>query len=249
MATGSLHVLGGGAAAVILALLVFAGAVADNLRRARSLPVVAAHGWGALASLLALLTLAGLLSADYSRGFLRDHQGVAIAHFILASYGFMGLLALGFSYVLVPMFSLSPAPPQKLGWTSVGLAVAALVLAVAGVLGGKPMILVLAALAGLGAASCYLASMAWVWQVRTRKRLGLSFVLVRASWGMLLAGLLLGLALALGAPVRGGGTLFGFPRRRGGCSRSCSASCRGSCRSSPRCMRPRGRSGRRWSLS
>jgi hypothetical protein len=43
-----------------------------------------------------------------------------------------------------------------------------------------------------------------------RKRMGLSFVMVRLAWGLLVLSLMLGLALALGAPVPQGEVLFVF---------------------------------------
>jgi hypothetical protein len=199
-----------GASAVIMALLIFAAVISANLWRARSMPVVAAHGWAALAALGAALLLAALLSLDHSRGFLPDHQRLAVVHFLLAAFGFMGLLALGFSYVLVPMFALSPPPPRMLGWSSLALALLALTAGSLAALTGQQGLLAIAALTALGAAGTYLAAMRRVWISRLRKRMGLSFVLVRFSWGMLMLSLLLALALAVDVPVPGGATLFGF---------------------------------------
>ena len=52
-------------------------------------------------------------------------------HAAFAAYGFMGMLALGLSYILVPMFALAPAPAERPAWAS--LAVAALGLLFAGI--------------------------------------------------------------------------------------------------------------------
>ncbi len=210
MSEGDTRALAAGAAGIALAMLVFAVAIADNLRRARSLPLVAAHGWAALAALFAVLLLGVLLAVNSWAGLLPDQASAALAHFILAAYGFMGLLALGFSYVLVPMFAMSPAPPRLPGWIGFWLALAGLAVGTAGALLAADLLLAAAAVLGLGAAGCHLASMAWVWKRRLRKRMGLSFVLVRVAWPILPAGLLVGLALASGVPVPGGAALFGF---------------------------------------
>jgi hypothetical protein len=199
-----------GAVATTLALAIFAAAIADNLRRARSLPLVAAHGWAALAALLGLVVIAALVILNMQRAILPDHGAAAFAHFILAGFGFMGLLALGFSYVLVPMFALSRAPPARPAWASLGLAVAAIALASAGALLSQWPVLAAAAGLGLIAAGLHLQVMAWVWRRRMRKRMGLSFVMVRLAWGLLVLSLMLGLALALGAPVPQGEVLFVF---------------------------------------
>ena len=50
-------------------------------------------------------------------------------HLVFAPYGFMGMLSLGMSYILVPMFALADVPRERTQLTSCALAVAALVLA------------------------------------------------------------------------------------------------------------------------
>jgi len=47
-------------------------------------------------------------------------------------------------------------------------------------------------------------------RTRMRKRLGLSFVIIRTSWVFLILGLLTGLGVLLGVPIPNGTTLFGF---------------------------------------
>jgi len=200
----------GGAAGLAAAFAIFAVAIADNLVRARSMPLVAAHGWAALASLVIALGMGLAMGLDFSKGWLADHQAVAAMHFRLAAFGFMGMLALGLSYVLVPMFALSPSPPQGLGWTSFALAVLGLVLSLAGLLAGARALELPAAASGLGAAGCYLAAMRNVWVSRLRKRLGLSFVLVRLAWALLPLALALEIGRALGIRIPGGSTLIGF---------------------------------------
>jgi hypothetical protein len=210
MAAAQPTALVAGAVATTLALAIFAVAIADNLRRARSMPLVAAHGWAALGALVGLVLVAALLILNMQHAVLPDHAAGAFAHFVLAAFGFMGLLALGFSYVLVPMFALSRAPPARPAWASLAFAVAAIGLACAGALMSLRPALAGAAALGLIAAGLHLQVMAWVWKRRMRKRMGLSFVLVRLAWAMLVISLMLGLALALGAPVPQGDVVFVF---------------------------------------
>jgi hypothetical protein len=197
-------------AATAAGLLLFCGLLADNLRRASSLPVVGAYGWTALVMLVLLVAFGVTLSIDEDRGFLPDHGGVALAHLILGGFGFMGMLALGFSHVLVPMFALASAPAKRPAFASFAAAATALLLATLGALAGSRNLLSVAALAGLAAAASHLWLMHGVLRSGMRKRLGLSFVLVRTAWIMLPATLIAGLAALHGLAGRNGGTLFGF---------------------------------------
>ncbi len=199
-----------GAALVLAGFAVFAVLTADNLIRARGLANVAAHGWGALVSLVGLMALAAALIADFRVGFLADHQGIARLHMIVAVFGFMGLFVVGFSQILIPMFALSRALPRGLGWVHLGLALGALAMFVIGEFRHVQSMVI------LGAAGALLGGVVYVWLMMAalksamRKRLGLSFVLIRWSWVMVLTGLLIGLALTLGVDIPNGGALFGF---------------------------------------
>jgi hypothetical protein len=204
------HALVAGAAIVAAALVLFAILFADNLRRSSSLPVVSAFGWAALASLLTIAALGVALTVDYEHAILPDHGGVALAHMILAGFGFMGLLAIGFSQVLVPMFALSGAPDFKRSLASLAFAVTALAVGTVGALLDRPIILATAAAIGLLAAGTHLMQMRHVLRTGMRKRLGLSFVLVRVSWAMLPLTLIVGMAATFGLAGVNGPTLFGF---------------------------------------
>jgi hypothetical protein len=197
-------------AVTTLGLLLFAGILADNLRRAASLPVVAAYGWAALASLVLLVVLGLALALDYQFALLVDHAGAALTHLIVGGFGFMGLLAIGFSHVLVPMFALASAPPARLSWTGFAIATAAVALGSAGALADSRLVLTLALLIGLAAAALHLGLMHGVLQSGMRKRLGLSFLLIRAAWMMLPATLLVGLAALYDLAGPNGPSLFGF---------------------------------------
>ena len=198
------------AAVITVGLLLYAAVLADNLRRARSLPLVGAYGWAALAALVLLIGLALALAVDYGTGALPDHGAAALSHLVLGGYGFMGLLALGFSHVLVPMFALSAAPAKRPAFIGFALATAAVALGSLGALLGQRATLSAAALIGLAAALVHLWLMQRVLASGLRKRLGLSFVLVRAAWLMLPLSVLVGLAGLHGFAGPNGSTLFGL---------------------------------------
>lgn len=181
----------------------------DNLFRARGMAGVVAHGWAAMGSLLALAALGLLLVIDQHHGWLESRNGFGVAHAILAVYGFMGMLALGFSYVLVPMFGLAPAPSERAALAGLGLGLLGLALGVAGALAGLPWLVAMGALAGLGAVALHLRLMATALKTRMRKRLGPSFVLVRAAWACLPLSMVLGALIALDLWPWRGPALFG----------------------------------------
>lgn len=199
-----------GAIATTAALLLFATLLADNLRRAASLPIVSAYGWAALVALLATILLGTALSVDFTSGFLPNHLAAAHAHVVLGGFGFMGMLALGFSHVLIPMFALSSTPPKGPATAGFVVAVAAVVLGTTAALTGARAVLALATVVGLTAAGIHLWLMHQTLKTGMRKRLGLSFVLIRASWVALPLSLVLGLAAGYGWLGPNGPALFGL---------------------------------------
>jgi hypothetical protein len=199
-----------GAVITTAGLLLYCGLLADNLRRASGLAVVGAYGWTALAALVLVIALGVALVFNEEAGFLPDHGAAALAHLILGGFGFMGLLVLGFSHILVPMFALASAPAKRPSFASFAAAAAALILGTLGALIGNRDVLAAAVLVGLAAAALHLWLMVRVLKTGMRKRLGLSFVLVRVAWVMLPATLLVGLAALYGLAGKNGATLFGF---------------------------------------
>ena len=185
-----------GALLVTSGLVLFAVLTADNLRRTGGIPVVSAHGWLALLGLGVLVTLGLLLVFDFESNVLASHQNIALIHMVVASFGFMGALVLGLSLVLIPMFVLSRSLPDRPGWAQVTLTAMALVAFSADVLLNNPPLQWLALAFGFGAAGCYLWLMRTALHTSMRKRLGLPFILMRVSWGLLIATLCLaGLAM------------------------------------------------------
>jgi hypothetical protein len=191
-------------------LLLFGILLADNLRRAPNLGVVGAYGWLALAAFVALIALGLILALDYHVGNLSDRGAVALAHLILGGYGFMGMLVLGFSQILIPMFALAPAPRKDISAVVAVLAAGALALGALGAIAGNRSMLTLAALVGLAASGLHLHLMARVLRSGMRKRLGLSFGLVRTAWVLLPVSLLVGLAELYGLAGRNGAAIFAF---------------------------------------
>ena len=185
MGLGRPALLGAGAAAVVLALLGYAVLLAINLRGARGMPAVVAHGWAAFGALLRGAGHgAGAGRATTSGVPLLDHATALSLHIAFAAYGFMGLLALGLSYVLVPMFALVGSARRAAGasprahwrwrrsrwqrWRRFGVA---------------PQPLRLAALALGGAAvALHLRLMRQALRGGMRRELGRSFTLVRIGW-------------------------------------------------------------------
>ncbi len=200
-----------GAAAVVLALLVYAALLAQNLAGARGMPVVVAHGWTAFASLLVALLTAFSLAFTYIGMPLLDRGAGLALHVLFAAYGFMGMLALGLSYILVPMFALSAAPHERRALASCALAILALALAAAAALGAAPRPLRIAAvLAAAVAIALHLRLMTVALKTGMRRELGRSFRLVRISWALLALSLVAALALAVDLPFDGMPTLFGL---------------------------------------
>jgi len=191
-------------------LAVFAALTADVLRRTRGMRTLVLHGWAALAALATLAGLGLLLIFNLRGGFLTDPLAIAIVHVVVATYGFMGMLAFGYSQFMVPMFALGPSPDDGRATVTFGLAAGAVVLAAAAALADMPFGLLAASAIGLVAVVLHVRAMGAVLAQGMRKQLGLSFVLVRVSWGLLAAGVVLGGASVVdGVPDRVV-PLFGF---------------------------------------
>lgn len=191
-----------GALAVSLALLLWCAAMVRNLAGARGLPGVVVHGWSALASLLVALAAAAVLVAGWL-GLDGGQRMAALAlHRVFAPWGFMGMLALGFSYILVPMFTLADTPRERHQLAVALLSLLALVLAALG-------FTVAAALCGSVAALWHLLMMRRCAVRGLRRMVGPSILLVRLGWAGLVASLLCAVLMALWPDPRWAG-LFGL---------------------------------------
>lgn len=200
----------GGALLTVAGLGLFGLLITDNLRQVDDMPLVTGHAWLALASLAALLLLGVLLVIDFTTGFLPDRANFGAAHAVAGGFGFMGMLAVGFSYVLMPMFALAQMPAKPHGRWALRLSAVALACGFAGALAGVALLEALGIAAGLAAAGLYLDLMRLTLKARMRRDLGLSFWLVRAGWAALPAALLAAAALTAGLQLNLSGPLFGF---------------------------------------
>jgi hypothetical protein len=210
MAVGAPWLLAVGALTVALTLVAVAILLARNLLGARGMPVVVIHGWAALASLIVMLAGAAGLALAYL-GYSPVGRSAAMAlHLAFTGYGFMGMLVLGFSYILVPMFALADAPAQRPALASAALAIAGLLLA--GIAAWAPAaqaLRVTAIAAGGAALAVHVALMTVALRRGMRRDLGRPFVLVRVGWGCLAASLLVALAMVLDWRVDRMPALFG----------------------------------------
>ncbi|HEY0833230.1 MAG TPA: hypothetical protein VGE72_04910 [Azospirillum sp.] len=193
-------------------LAVFAVLMAVNLRpggaAAPEMRVVRHYAWGALAALAAAAGLGVALLCDLRAGFLPDHGALAGVHLGLALFGFMGMLAAGFSTILVPMLALGPAPSVRLGHASAAAAEVGLAVLVAGAFVPGPWPTVAAVLCGLAAVALHLTAMRAVLKARMRKRLGNAFLLIRTAWVLLPVALATALLPALGIDAFNAPTVF-----------------------------------------
>ena len=214
MGMGRPWLLGAGALAALIALLAYCALLALNLVRARNMQGmrgVLLHGWAALVSLVvALASALSLAAAWLGLGWLERATALAL-HVPFAAYGFMGLLALGLSGILVPMFALSSSPDERHTVASCLLVMAALALAGIAAFDVAAQTLRLSALALGGLALVlHLRQMLLALRSGLRRGLGRSFHLVYLSWGALGLSLLLAGWLVLGGESSGTATLFGL---------------------------------------
>jgi hypothetical protein len=200
-----------GALAVSLALVGYAVLLALNLLGASGMPVVVAHGYAALAALIVALVTAISLVCAYLGAPLFGRSTALALHTTFAAYGFMGMLALGLSYVLVPMFALAAAPDYSRARLSLMLAVTALLLAAVAATGVVPQALRIAAVGtGAGAVALHWRLMNFALKTGMRRNLGRSATLMKIGWTCLAASLAAGLGVAVDVPFDGMAALFGL---------------------------------------
>lgn len=194
--------LAAGAMLVTAALVLYAVLLARNLAGARGMAVVVAHGWIALASLVVVIVTALSLAFAYAGLPLLPRTTALALHVVFAAYGFMGMLVLGLSYVLVPMFALARAPDERSALASCLLAAIALALAAGAAFVTTPHALRLGAvIAGALAVVLHLRLMFVALRSGMRRDGGRSFLLLRGAWLMLAASLVAAAALVVGVDV------------------------------------------------
>lgn len=178
---------------VTAALLTYAALLARNLAGARAMAGLRTMGWLALAALVVALASALAMVATWAGWAAWPRQALLMLHIASALFGFMGLLALGLSNVLVPMFALAPVPTERTQLSIALLCASALVLMVPVAFDLWPSQALLWAIApAVAATAWHVVSMLDVMRQGMRRELGGSFRLVRLAW------LMLGVTWALG---------------------------------------------------
>ncbi len=199
-----------GAMLTSAALLGYLVLLARNLHGAKGMALVVTHGWAAVLSLLVLLGAAWSLVGVYQGTAVLVRSSAMGLHVSFATYGFMGLLVMGFSYILVPMFALSDNPSPHWAWLSLLLALLALVVAAMASIAWLGVHAWAAAAAlGLGALMVHVGLMLRALRSGMRQGLGKPFVLVRLGWAALIASLLVALMRAFDLLPQWGSTVFG----------------------------------------
>ena len=186
---------GGLSLAVGLALYIYV--ILGLLTHASGFKVLITHFWLALVALLALLLIGLAMIFD----LLSIDQDIAAAtHGMIALFGFMGLLSMGFASVLVPMFALANAPSQKSSLLVLALYCAGLLVCISAGLAGQRQIVVIGAAMMLLSALAHVLSMNRVIKAGMKKKLGISFILIRASWVAFPFSIAVGVAAISGVP-------------------------------------------------
>ncbi len=210
MGTATPPVLMGGAMAVATALLIYLFMLARNLRGAKGMRLVVVHGWAACWSLVILISTGLSLAGAYSGLQLFERQSAMGLHVTFAGYGFMGVLVMGFSYILVPMFAVADNPAPRWANFSVALAIVALAMALLVLFRVIPLHFLRWCIgAGALAYAIHVALMMQALRTGMRQGLGKSFLLVRLGWACLGASLLAALALEFQLVTVHGPIVFG----------------------------------------
>jgi hypothetical protein len=199
-----------GGSAAVLAMLLGGVLLTINLLRNAGMPVVLTFARLAVICLFGVAGLGSLLALRYAGLEIAESQTLAAIHMIVGGFGFMGMLVFGFSYVLVPMFGLSNLPNTAEGLLAACVSAGAILLAIASIIAGSGNLVILAGVAGMIAALLYLRGMMQAMGSRMKRRMGVSFVLVRVAWAMLPLSILAGVAAQFDLLGDRSGTFFGF---------------------------------------
>ncbi|MCW5634057.1 MAG: hypothetical protein KIT17_12050 [Rubrivivax sp.] len=190
--------LAAGAGVAGVALAGWGVLLALNLRGAHGMPGVVLHGWGALGALVLLLVSAGALVALWLGVPPWGRTSGRALHLAAGVFGVMGLLVLGLSTILLPMFAIGPVPAERVqlaGGAAGALAVA--LAAIAAFLPGTPALGLRAAAltCGVLALALHLRTMRRTLREGLRKDLGGTGTLLQVAWAAAAC------TLALGAVV------------------------------------------------
>lgn len=209
LAASSTGIAAAGAGAVVVALLVFASRVAVLLRRARRAAATKLAVGCALLGLVGMLATGGPLASRLAGWLPGVPEALRAAHPVLAAYGFLGVLALGLSARLIPMFLLVRGIPEhRQRWTIGVVAASVGGFALALFVDAPRSIGLLAALPGAAASVLHAAAMLRAIAHRRARDPMAGVPLLQVAWFALPASVPLGLAAAWGAGGEGGRQAF-----------------------------------------
>jgi len=180
-----------GGIAVVSGFSVFVVLIGEVLWKAVAFDAARHFGLIAITGLVIAAALGMILIVDDGHGILEDRLGIAGVHMIVAAFGFVGMFAIGFSYVLIPLFALAQGVPISESRAAFGLAVAAVVTGALGTYNGAMILVAGAAVAGLVGGAIHFRSMWRCLRGGMRKNLGVSLVMIFSGWGFLTIGLCL----------------------------------------------------------
>jgi hypothetical protein len=174
----------GGTAFLYVAALLYILLIIRLLLRADGLHLVRRHAFSAGLFLFLAASLGLFIIFDWAEVFEFGMPNPGLFHAGLAIYGFMGLLVMGFSRIMVPMLSVSDKLNDKLAFGTFIVSLTSLILWAIGF--ALP-----ASILGLIAACCHVYEMTKVLQARLMSRLGPEWLVIRFAWGMFPLSLLL----------------------------------------------------------
>jgi len=187
-----------GGIAVVCGFAIFVILVGEVLWKAAAFEAVRRFGLMAMIGLALTVALGMTLIVDDGHGILEQRLDVAGAHVIVAVFDFMGMLAFGFSHILIPLFALAQGVPALESRAAFGIAVIAIGTAAFGTYLGSMALAGGAAIVGIVGAVVHFRSMWRCLRGGMRKNLGVSMVMIVSGWGFLIVGLVLFVAFSGG---------------------------------------------------
>jgi len=185
-----------GGIAVVCGFAIFVILVGEVLWKAAAFEAVRHFGLMAMIGLGLTVALGMILIVDDGHGILEQRLDVAGAHVIVAVFGFMGMLAFGFSHILIPLFALAQGVPALESRAAFGLVVVAVGAAALGSFLGTMILAGGAAIFGIVGAAVHFRSMWRCLRGGMRKNLGVSLAMIVSGWGSLIVGLVLFVAVS-----------------------------------------------------
>ncbi|NVJ92308.1 MAG: hypothetical protein HWE34_11655 [Methylocystaceae bacterium] len=155
--------------------LIYAAFLYRILRRAQNMALVKSHVFLGSCILMIISSLGLLMVVEWAGLYDIPMPHPALLHGGLALYGFMGLMTLGFSRIMIPMLAVSNQTRDKLSWATLAITTAALLLWIF----NQPLF---ALISGFLAAGLYSGEMFYILKGRMRTRLGPEWHIIRFAW-------------------------------------------------------------------